>query len=97
MNSRKIILTLFTFYLLFGTATAQSIINKIIKAGEIRVGMTGTQPPFSMKAKSGEIIGYEVDLANLLAEGMGVKVKIVEMPFASLLGAGSIDPLTHKI
>ena len=26
--------------------------------------MTGTQPPFTMKAKNGELIGYEVELAK---------------------------------
>ena len=85
MHLQKAILTFAVFVLLYGSVTGQAIINKIIKAGEIRVGMTGTQPPFSMKANSGDIIGYEVDLANLLAEGMGVKVKIVELPFALLL------------
>jgi len=47
-----------------------------------------------MKAKNGELIGYEVDLAKALAKNMGVKLKLVEMPFSDLLGAlkaGKID------
>jgi polar amino acid transport system substrate-binding protein len=47
-----------------------------------------------MKAKSGELIGYEVDLAKALAKNMGVKLKLVEMPFSDLLAAlktGKID------
>ncbi|UXP32916.1 transporter substrate-binding domain-containing protein [Reichenbachiella agarivorans] len=73
---------------------AQDRLNKIIESGELRVGMTGTQPPFSMKTKKGEIIGYDVDLANLLATSMELKLKIVEMPFAELipsLNEGKID------
>lgn len=56
--------------------------------------MSGTQPPFTMKAKNGELIGYEVDLAKALAKNMGVTLKLVEMPFPDLLGAlksGKVD------
>jgi polar amino acid transport system substrate-binding protein len=100
MNLRTTIFALLAVFLLSGTAIGQSIINNIIKSGEIRVGMTGTQPPFSMKTNGGAIIGYEVDLATMLAEGMGVKVKIVEMPFALLLDAldnGEIDVVMSNI
>ena len=47
-----------------------------------------------MKAKNGELIGYEVDLAKALAKNMGVKLKLVEMPFSDLIGAlktGKVD------
>jgi len=75
-------------------ALSQKVLSSIIKKGEIRIGMTGTQPPFTMKSKNGELIGYEVDLAKALAKNMGVKLKLVEMPFADLLGAlkaGKVD------
>jgi polar amino acid transport system substrate-binding protein len=58
------------------------------------VGVSGNQPPFVVKAKSGELIGFEVDLANLLADAMGVDLKLVEKPFAQLLPAleaGEVD------
>jgi polar amino acid transport system substrate-binding protein len=75
-------------------AFTQQILSGIIKKGEIRIGMTGKQPPFTMKSKSGELIGYEVDLAKALAKNMGVELKLVEMPFSDLMGAlkaGKID------
>src|SRR5882672_520703 len=75
-------------------AFTQKVLSTILKKGEIRIGMSGNQPPFTMKAKSGELIGYEVDLATALAKNMGVKLKLVEMPFSDLLGAlkaGRID------
>ena len=75
-------------------AFSQQVLSSIVKKGEIRVGMTGTQPPFSMKSKSGELIGYEVDLATALAKNMGVKLKLVEVPFSDLMGAlktGKVD------
>jgi len=73
---------------------SQKVLSAILKRGEIRIGMTGNQPPFTMKAKNGELIGYEVDLAKALAKNMGVKLKLVELPFSDLLGAlkgGKID------
>ncbi len=75
---------------------SQKKLNKIISNGEIRIGMTGTQPPFSMLDRDDNLIGYEVDLANLLAEEMGVKLTLVPMPFAQLLPAleeGKIDAI----
>jgi polar amino acid transport system substrate-binding protein len=75
-------------------AFSQKVLSAILKRGEIRIGMTGTQPPFTMKSKTGELIGYEVDLAKALAKNMGVKLKLVEMPFSDLLGAlksGKVD------
>ncbi len=84
------IITLFLSQSVF----SQSILNKIEKSGELKIGMTGSQPPFSMEAKTGDIIGYDVELAGLLAQGMGVKVTVVQLPFADLLGAlekGQVD------
>jgi len=72
----------------------QNTLSKIIKNGEIRIGMTGNQPPYSMKTKTDRLMGYEVDLATILAESMGVKLNMVELPFSELMPAlqnGKID------
>ena len=76
------------------TSYGQKTLNKIVKSGEIKVGMTLKQPPYNMRSKSWEMIGYEVDIARLLAESMGVKLNIVELPFHELLPSlesGKID------
>lgn len=73
---------------------AQKTLKKIAERGELRVGMSANQPPFTMKAKDGSVIGFEVDLATLLASAMGVKLTIVETPFPQLLDAleaGKVD------
>jgi len=77
-------------------ALSQKVLASIVKSGEIRIGTTGNQPPFSMKSKTGELMGYEIDLANALATNMGVKLKLVEMPFSELMGSlksGKIDAI----
>jgi polar amino acid transport system substrate-binding protein len=72
------------------------VLSRIVESGTFRVGMSGNQPPFSVISKSGSLIGYEVDLANLLADAMGVKVEFVQKPFGELLPAlekGEIDAI----
>lgn len=80
--------------MVISNASAQKTLKKIVKNGELRVGLTADQPPFSMKNKSGKIIGYEVDMAELLAQSMGVKLKLVVLPFNGLIDAldgGKVD------
>jgi len=87
--------------LIGGTADAVAadnapVLSRIVESGTFKVGMSGTQPPFTVISKSGKLIGYEVDLANLLAEAMGVKVEFVQKPFGELLPAlekGEIDAI----
>lgn len=70
------------------------VATRIVESGKLRVGMSGAQPPYNMKSKSGTLIGYEVDIANMLAGAMGVDLVLVEKPFAELLPAlhkGEID------
>jgi ABC-type amino acid transport substrate-binding protein len=75
-------------------ADASPVLSRIIESGTFRVGMSGNQPPFSMISKDGELFGYEVELAKILANAMNVEVKFVKKPFAELLDAlekGEVD------
>ncbi|MEZ5198840.1 MAG: transporter substrate-binding domain-containing protein [Bacteroidales bacterium] len=47
--------------------------------------MTTKQPLFTMKDNNGKVIGYEVELAEMLAKSMEVQLTIVEIPFSELL------------
>jgi len=70
------------------------ILDRIAASGVLRVGMSGDQAPMNATARSGQLIGLEVDLANLLAAGMDVKVELVTKPFPELLPAlkaGEVD------
>lgn len=74
--------------------TNAPVANRIVESGILRVGMSGGQPPYTMVSKSGELIGFEVDIANMLAGAMGVELKLVQKPFAELLPAlkkGEVD------
>ncbi len=69
-------------------------LQEIVERGELRVGLSGNQPPLNMKNNAGEIIGLEVDLVTELANSMGLDVALHPMPFADLLAAlerGDVD------
>jgi len=78
-----------------GSAAAHAPrLQQIIASGELRVGLTGNQPPLNMRDKRGEIIGLEVDLMQALGHSMGLAVRFVPTPFAELLPAlerGDVD------
>ncbi|MDM9632415.1 transporter substrate-binding domain-containing protein [Robiginitalea aurantiaca] len=74
--------------------SAQQRLNEITQRGKLRVGMTGQQPPFSMESKSGKLIGYEVNLAELLAESMNLELELVRIEFNQLIPSiqnGTVD------
>jgi polar amino acid transport system substrate-binding protein len=78
------------------TARAEEwpVLERIVRTGKIRVGMSGDQAPLNMKSRSGELIGFEVDLMRLMAQSMGVTVEYVLKPFPELLPAlksGEVD------
>lgn len=70
------------------------VLSRIAQRGELVVGMTGDMPPFNMRDKQGQVIGFEADIARYVAEGMSVKLRIEAMDFAELIPAlesGKID------
>ncbi len=61
-----------------------SVIEKIIRSGKMRVGMS-TFVPWAMQSKTGEWIGFEIDVAKRLAQDMGVKVEFVPTKWEGLI------------
>jgi polar amino acid transport system substrate-binding protein len=75
---------------LFGAAEAAAeapVLKRILDSGELRVGLSGNQPPYNAKSRTGELMGLEVDLANMLAGAFGVKATFVAKPFPELMAA----------
>jgi ABC-type amino acid transport substrate-binding protein len=84
----------FLFLAGFAQASDSPVLDRVLETRTLRVGMSGSQPPFAVHAKGGKLIGLEVDLARTLANGMEVKLQIVEKPFGELLEAldkGEVD------
>ena len=77
-----------------GSSTAPMRLQRILESGELRIGLSGNQPPLNMTNKNGEIIGLEVDLMKALAHSMGLTARFVVKPFADLIPAienGEVD------
>ncbi len=75
-------------------STAPMRLQRILDSGELRIGLSGNQPPLNMTDKNGEIIGLEVDLMKALAQSMGLTTRFVVKPFADLIPAieqGEVD------
>jgi polar amino acid transport system substrate-binding protein len=88
------VLVLFMALMLGGIASAGTVLDGILKKGELVVGISGDQPPLNATAKDGKIIGLDADIAQAIAMSMSVKIRFAKMPFAELLPAlqaGKVD------
>jgi polar amino acid transport system substrate-binding protein len=66
--------------------TKESTLEQILQRGVMRVGMD-TFVPWAMKDKTGNFVGFEIDVAKQLAEDMGVKVEFVPTKWAGIIPA----------
>jgi polar amino acid transport system substrate-binding protein len=65
---------------------AESTIEQVLKRGALRVGLS-TFVPWAMKDKTGQWVGFEVDVASRLARDMGVRVEFVPTKWAGMIPA----------
>ncbi|MBE1550369.1 cystine transport system permease protein [Mycobacterium sp. OAS707] len=62
--------------------------NPVKSAGVLRVGTEGVYSPFSYHdPATGQLVGYDVDVARAVADKLGVKVEFVETPWDSIFAA----------
>lgn len=55
----------------FGTVSAQeSRLDEVLKRGTLNVVTLGTVPPFAFKDDKGELVGFDVDIARLVANAL---------------------------
>lgn len=74
---------------------AGPVLDRVVEQGVLKVAMSGNQQPFNfVYGKKKSVIGFDVDLAQALAQLMEVELEIIKMPFDELVGAvedGSAD------
>jgi polar amino acid transport system substrate-binding protein len=51
----------------------ESVLEKILKTGELKVGFEAGYMPFEMTNQNGKFVGFDVDCAKEMAKAMGVK------------------------
>jgi cystine transport system substrate-binding protein len=82
-------------------AFAADLLDTVKTRGTLRVAMEGNYPPFNFKdQKSGELSGFEVDVAKLLAAKLGVKPEFTTTEWSGILaglGAGKYDVILNQV
>jgi polar amino acid transport system substrate-binding protein len=96
MRSKAFLVTiLFAAVMLAGPAfagdvqqklTGESTLEQVLKRKTLKVGMSTFQP-WAMKDKTGNLVGFEIDVAKRLAEDMGVKVEFVPTNWDGIIPA----------
>ncbi len=68
--------------------------DRILAGGTLTVGTTGHFPPFTVKDKMGNYIGFDMQLARYMAKAMGVKLEVKRYDINHLIEAvksGKVD------
>ena len=82
-------------------ASAADLLATVKARGTLRIAMEGTYPPFNFKQpKTGELAGYDVDVARLLAARLGLTPEFVSTEWAAILaglGAGKYDVIVSQV
>ena len=71
-----------------------SLLDQIIQKGEIKVGIILTLPPIAFRDDTGKPVGFEPDIAQILADSLGVKLTIIELTGPTRVpsvAAGKVD------
>ena len=74
------------FLLPQNSSTADTVWENIQKAGVIKVGTDPTWPPYQLRDNvTGEIVGFEVDLANACAAKLGLTIQWNDVAFDNII------------
>ncbi|MFN7633828.1 MAG: transporter substrate-binding domain-containing protein, partial [Acetobacteraceae bacterium] len=65
---------------------ATSMIEEVKRRGTLRVGMS-TFIPWAFRNRAGELVGYEIDVANRLAQDMSVRAEFVPTAWDGIIPA----------
>ncbi len=81
------------FVLFFCTSVSADVLDEILERGTIRVGVAEFVP-WTIKNEEGQLIGFEIDVANKVASDMGVKPEFKVYVWEDIIPAlqkGEID------
>lgn len=81
-------------------STEETQWEKIEKAGVLKVATPGTYWPTSYHNDKDELVGYEIEMLNEIANRLGVKVEYTELAFAESFASvdnGSVDLFVNNL
>lgn len=93
------LLALVSTLMVGGAATAQTV-EEIVQRGTVTIGVLVGAPPFGSVDASGNAIGYDADVAELVGKYMGLPVELVQLTPPSRIPAlesGRVDFLVATL
>lgn len=70
---------------------SEDILARIQENGVIRIGLEGTYRPYAFHDETGELVGFEKEIADAIAAGLGVEPEYVETEWDSLIAGLDVD------
>jgi len=77
-----------------------AVLTKVEKEGTLLVGTEGTYPPFTFHDESGELTGFDVEIAKEVAKRLGVKAEFKETQWDAMfagLDAKRFDMIANQV
>src|SRR5690625_1163021 len=68
-----------------GGSDGQDVLARIQESGTVRIGVEGTYRPYAFHDDSGELVGFEKEIADAIAEGLGATPEFIETEWDSLI------------
>ncbi|WP_085907903.1 ABC transporter substrate-binding protein [Kiloniella majae] len=74
-------------FLVTAVAAAMTFTAGAVAAKDLRIGVEGAYPPFSSIDTNGNVVGFDIDIANALCEEMKVKCTMVVQDWDGIIPA----------
>lgn len=105
MKGKKLLAALTAAVLLLAALSGcgkqeEDLLSKIRNAGELVVGTEGTYFPNSYHDDDGNLVGFDVEVAQGIAAELGVEIRFVEAEWDSLfasMDAGRVDMVINEV
>ena len=88
------------FYFSKGSGVINPEVAKIRQAGALVIATDATYPPLEYVDDNSKIVGFDIDLANEIAKGLGVSAQIKNVSFDKIfdaLKAGDVDVIISSV
>lgn len=79
---------------------SDSLLAKVQAEGKLLIGTEGTYPPFTFHDESGELTGFDVELAREVADRLGVEAEFMETQWDAMfagLDAERFDMIANQV
>ncbi len=81
-------------------SSAEDVLAKVQEEGTLVIGTEGTYPPFTFHDASGELTGFDVEIAREVASRLGVEAEFLETQWDAMfagLDAGRFDMVANQV